>query len=241
MKPWRVSSEAVKNMLPAYNNTFLFIFSSEIRDVRYLPFNRSWNWGDSSDTQHLAAGILSTSSKTYLLWHFTWGQIFRLASIKTAVLYNVCKAKIQNINPNLGLGREHEGWFFWRLHLQQCVCVCVCARNDLNQAAMPASPGIPSLSTRALLARVQRWCHHSVPPLLPAPPPSHTTNFQSHFLVQLDWFILVLHFVPHIQLFHSPVLLVFYKNIHFSKAEKRERYILIYKRKKAKSDISLYS
>lgn len=34
------------------------------------------------------------------------------------------------------------------------VCVCVC--NDLNQAAMPASPGIPSLSTRALLARVQR-------------------------------------------------------------------------------------
>lgn len=125
MKPWRVSSEAVKNMLPAYNNAFLFIFPSEIRDVRYLPFNRSWNWGDSSDTQHLAAGILSTSSKTYLLWHFTWGQIFRLASIKTAVLYNVCKAKIQNINPNLGLGREHEGWFLWRLHLQQCVCVCV--------------------------------------------------------------------------------------------------------------------
>lgn len=172
MKPWRVSSEAVKNMLPAYNNAFLFIFPSEIRDVRYLPFNRSWNWGDSSDTQHLAAGILSTSSKTYLLWHFTWGQIFRLASIKTAVLYNVCKAKIQNINPNLGLGREHEGWFFWRLHLQQCVCVCVCVR-----AMTWTKQQCPRHQEFRLWVHVHCWlgysadvttaCHHCSPPRHP--------------------------------------------------------------------------
>lgn len=76
-----------------------------------------------------------------------------------------------------------------------------------------------------------------MPRVTKSAPPRHfcslslpVTNFQNQFLVDLDWFILVLHFVPHIQLFKSPVLLDFYKNINFSKAEKRERYILIYKR-----------
>lgn len=124
-----------------------------------------------------------------------------------------------------------------RLNLQQFVCVC----NDPNQAAMLASPGIPLLQSTCVAGLGTELMSPQRAITVSPHPPLHVTNFQSHFLVQLDWFILVLHFVPHIQLFHSPVLLVFYKNINFSKAEKRERYILIYKRKKAKSDISLYS
>jgi len=105
-------------------------------------------------------------------------------------------------------------------------------------AAKPCASQHTCVSFAQVRCQVSPAARHHI---TSAPSPSHKKNFQSQFLVDLHWFILVLHFVPHIQLFKSPVLLDFYKNIIFSKAEKRERYILIYKRKKAKSDISLYS
>lgn len=88
--------------------------------------------------------------------------------------------------------------------------------NQTPQVHMAQTP--QSTHTRVSSAQVNAPCHqchqcHCCSLSLPG------INFPSQFLVDLDWFILVVHFAPHIQL-KSPLPLDFYKNIHFSKAEK---------------------